>query len=330
MHYIGSKERLLDFLQTQISLHVNRPLSQCRMCDLFAGAGSVSRHFAPQVAQMQCNDIEYFSYLINHAYLATDSLEGYAEQLERLNGLRGTYGWITQNYTAHGGRLYFTEANAQRIDAIRQEIEMWRQSDRIDTQRYRLLLATLIIASSTVANTTSVFSAFLKTLKKSAQKPLTLQPLQITPLSASPHLIHNADANTLLRTLQGEILYLDPPYNLRQYGANYHLLESIARYTPFTPQGKTGLGPYHSSAYSRRKEAFSALADVLHQADFEYIFLSYSSDGIIGNDAIARLMRGLGSYHQASIAHKRFNAKNATASSYRTTEYLHILHKPYM
>ncbi|MBN2894918.1 MAG: DNA adenine methylase [Campylobacterales bacterium] len=330
MHYIGSKERLLDFLQTQITLHVSKPLKQCRMCDLFAGAGSVSRHFAPQVAQLQCNDIEYYSYLINHAYLATASLQDYPEQLDALGGLKGHEGWITQHYTAQGGRLYFNDENARRIDAIRQEIETWMRSGRIDTQRYRLLLATLIVAASAVANTTSVFSAFLKTLKKSAQKPLVLQPLEITPQRASPHLIHNADANTLLPKLQGEILYLDPPYNLRQYGANYHLLESIAHYVPFTPQGKTGLGAYHSSAYSRRKDAFSALSNLLHQAHFEYIFLSYSSDGIINNDAIAHLMRRIGTYHQATIPHKRFNAKNATAASHRTTEFLHILHKPYM
>ncbi len=330
MHYIGSKERLLDFLQTQITLHVSQPLQSYRMCDLFAGAGSVARHFAPLTKQTTANDIEYFSYLLNHAYLATTTLEDYAQQLSRLNALEGRKGWISTHYACESGRLYFSDENAGRIDAIRQEIESWKQSALIDTERYRLLLATLIVASSAVANTTSVFSAFLKTLKKSAQKPLVLQALDITPTPHAKHLVYNADANTLIQNLQGEILYLDPPYNLRQYGANYHLLDSIARYIPFTPRGKTGLGAYHSSRYSRQKHAFEALSNLLLRANFPYIFLSYSSDGIIENKAIEELMRGIGEYHQASILHKRFNAKNATAASHRTIEYLHILHKPYM
>ena len=42
---------------------------------------------------------------------------------------------------------------------------------------------------------------------------------------------------------------LDPSYNARQYGANYHLLNTIAEYKTFVTNGKTRLRKYFRSKY---------------------------------------------------------------------------------
>ncbi|GAA0714403.1 hypothetical protein GCM10009430_07560 [Aquimarina litoralis] len=42
-----------------------------------------------------------------------------------------------------------------------------------------------------------------------------------------------------IKSIRGDILYLDSPYNFRQYGSNYHILNTIAKYDTFVPVGKT-------------------------------------------------------------------------------------------
>jgi adenine-specific DNA-methyltransferase len=42
--------------------------------------------------------------------------------------------------------------------------------------------------------------------------------------------VYNSDINELIKTTSHDVVYLDPPYNERQYSANYHVLETIAKY----------------------------------------------------------------------------------------------------
>ncbi len=327
MHYIGSKEKLLPFLKREISHHVEGSLHVKSFCDLFAGSGAVGRGFNEEVLHVSSNDVEYYSYIINHAYLKTSSLKDYTHQIDELNQLALTQGLIFKHYALGGGekRHYFSDENAQKIDAIRQHIELWYHNQSIDKERYYLLLATLIESVTYIANTASIFSAFLKNLKKTAHTPLYLDALHVRENREENRVYHN-DSNTLIKELQGDILYLDPPYNLRQYGANYHLLNTIAKYKPFKPKGKTGLRKYYSSPFSKRKSAYESLKNLLESAKFKHIFLSYNNDGIIDNNDIEKLMKNLGKYEQVFQEHKRFNAKNAT-KNYKTIEYLHILKK---
>ena len=80
-------------------------------------------------------------------------------------------------------------------------------------------------------------------IKKTAQKELILEPA-IFEINSHSHEVYNEDSNLLIKKIEGDILYLDPPYNAREYGANYHLLNTIAKYDNFTPKGKTGLRDY--------------------------------------------------------------------------------------
>ena len=144
------------------------------------------------------------------------------------------------------------------------------------------------------------------------------------------HEVYNEDANVLIKKIQGDILYLDPPYNARQYGANYHLLNTIAEYSPFVPKGKTGLREYSRSLYCGRKTVREAFEDLIRSAHFKYIVLSYNNEGLMSLDEIKRIMSLYGRYDVVSRQYHRFRAdkeqnRNHLASS--TTEYLHILEK---
>lgn len=77
----------------------------------------------------------------------------------------------------------------------------------------------------------------LKKIKKSAQKDFKLELLPV--INGTAGKAYNQDINRLIRDIKGDVLYLDPPYNSRQYCSNYHVLETIARYDNPVLSGKT-------------------------------------------------------------------------------------------
>ena len=171
--------------------------------------------------------------------------------LDELNQLEGIDSLIYKEYSESGSsdRLYFNAVNGKKIDAIRIHIEQLLLSSEIDKEFYFLLLATLLVAVDKVANTASVYCAYLKKLKKTALKDIKMLPIQ-RAMKQIEHKVYNADSNDLIKTIDGDILYLDPPYNGREYSSYYHLLNTIAIYdTDFKPQGKTGLRPYKTSSF---------------------------------------------------------------------------------
>lgn len=146
--------------------------------------------------------------------------------------------------------MYFSDFNARKCDAIRITIEEWLKHGKINEHEYFFLLGSLLNSIDKYANTASVYGAYLKTLKKSALKEMKLVALPIMKGNVECK-VYNEDISELIKNVSGDILYLDPPYNSRQYCSNYHLLETIARYDNPQIKGKTGLRDY-----SRSKKCF--------------------------------------------------------------------------
>ena len=104
---------------------------------------------------------------------------------------------------------------------------------------------------------------------------------------------YNEDCNNLIKKIEGDILYLDPPYNSRQYLPNYHLLETIAKYDNPKIKGKTGIREYENqkSNFCNKSYAEDALESLIKNANFKYIVLSYNSEGIIGEKKLEKLLK---------------------------------------
>jgi len=301
MNYIGSKKKLLPFIKETIYEIVSPKLDDMIFCDLFAGSGEVGKAFKKEVRSVISNDLEYFSYVINRHAIGTAKLLQTDAIFQELNALEGCEGFIFQHYCKHpqNEREYFSSDNAKKIDAIRQKIEYYRD----DEDLYFYLLASLLHSADKVANTASVYGAYLKHLKPLAQKKLFIEPAHYD-VSTQKNSVYNEDALIVIKKIEGDILYLDPPYNVRQYGADYHLLNTIAIYDEFTPQGKTGRREYHRSSFCKKHSVKKSLDELIDNAKFSYIFMSYSSDG--------------------SVEHKRFGRKREEII---IVEYLHILKK---
>jgi adenine-specific DNA-methyltransferase len=324
--YLGAKHRLLDFIHETVLSRVDAPRV---FIDGFAGTGVVGLHFRACAGRIVSNDLLYSNFVVNQAFLnstpANADLGRVRELLEGLNRLPPRRGYV---YRQYGGR-YFTARNAGRIDAVREAIEELAAQGRCTTQERFLLLASLLYAADKAANTVGQYDAFLKHLGGGAaaglgsgsagagpragarlrggadlrpgrgrhlvdsnvHKPLRLRMPDVE-LGEGGHEVYNEDLNRIIGRLAGEVLYLDPPYNGRQYIDCYHVLENILRWQRPPLYGKTrkfARGPL-KSRYSRRQEAAQALAELIGAAGSPHIFLSYNSEGIIPEWDIAAIL----------------------------------------
>ncbi len=347
MNYIGSKLRLSSWIIEIITKEYqkiipSKSLSETIFAELFAGTGIISRKLKPYTKQIITNDLEAYSYVLLKNYIGntkeipSERIISFMEELNNLSiknqGNTKQNNFVYQNYCEGSGskRLYFSDDNGKKIDAIRQKIECWKINKFVSQSEYYFLLASLLESADKVANTASVYGAFLKQLKKSAQKNLVLSPAHFSATQNQENQIFREDANTLIKKIKGDILYLDPPYNARQYGANYHLLNTIALYDNFEPKGKTGLREYERSKYCQKKEVETVFEELIKNADFKLIFLSYNNEGLMSLETIKKIMSKYGAYSLQKTEYQRFKAdkdQNREHKANATMEYLHILRK---
>lgn len=343
MNYIGSKYSLIDFLKSSINkvLEANgetRSPNKMVFADLMAGTGVVSGSFKQDGYSIIANDIQYYSYVITKHVIENNgnlNEERCNQLMALLNGLEGVEGFIYKNYSFEGTegqefrRMYFTEHNAKKCDAIRITIEDWFKQGKINDIEYYFLLGSLINSIDKYANTASVYGAYLKQFKKSALREMKLEPLPIMHGQVECK-VYNEDINELIKHVSGDILYLDPPYNARQYCTNYHLLETIARYDNPIIHGKTGLREYseQKSDFCIKSKVEKAFAEIIKNANFKYIFLSYNNEGLMSSQTIERIMKKYGKYRFEMQEYRRFKADNAReAKADKTIECLHCLIK---
>lgn len=333
MNYIGSKHKLSNFIKSTVYDAVGNDLSDKVFCDIFAGTGIVGRNFKQEVKQIISNDFEYYSYVLNKNYIENHTpIANQEELIEELNKLPLIKeGFIFKHYClgSGSGRQYFSDYNGKKIDTIRTKIKEWKCTNKINNSEYYFLLASLLESADKVANTASVYGAFLKHLKKTAQKELILEPA-IFDINDNEHLVFNKDSNKLIKEIGGDILYLDPPYNARQYGSNYHILNTIAQYKPFEPKGKTGLPHYQKSKYCSKNKVLQEFENLIKNAQFKYIFLSYNNEGLMSAENVKNIMNDYGKYNIVTANYQRFKAdktENRNHKANSTEEYLHILEK---
>lgn len=331
MNYIGSKHKLSNFIFETVSETCGKDLSNKIFCDLFAGTGIVGRNLKPFVKQVIANDVEYYSFVLNRNYIGNLIAFEDEDFINELNSLSGNKGFIFQNYSEGGkaGRNYFTSENGQKIDAVRLKIEEWKKTSKISEDQYFFLLSSLLESADKVANTASVYGAYLKHIKVSAAKKLVIKSA-VFQQTENTHQVFQQDSNSLIKKIEGDILYLDPPYNARQYGANYHLLNTIAKYDTFVPKGKTGLREYYKSDWCRTGEVLKSFEELIENAQFPYIFLSYNNEGLMGQKDVQRVMERFGKYTLKTKKYQRFKAdktENRNHKASETYEYLHILEK---
>ena len=309
--YIGSKGKLADWIIETIK----RECPEARtFCDLFAGTGIVAAKAIGLYDEVTVNDILYANNIIYKAFFAAGewSRDKLVALTDRYNGTDAAA--LPDNYfsTNFGGK-YFALNASKLIGFIRQDIEDHREE--LTEKEYDILLATLIYNIDRKANTLGHFEAYIK------GRDIPDKPLQLRLIDAHSYgnvEIFREDGNTLARSLRADVVYIDPPYNSRQYNSAYHLYENLVRWEKpevhgvackFTQNGGR-------SEYCTAKAA-GAFADLVKNLRTRYIVLSYNnmgnkgdgrSNAKISDNEILEILGSKGEVRIFSQEHKPFSA----------------------
>lgn len=335
-NYIGSKKSLLDFIDIPISKIIKKYKKDVVMLDGFAGTGIVGMHFQSKYINLNvvANDLEYYSYIINFAQLCvpyTDKLKNLINDFNLIEiKNKKDFNLISINYSPKGesGRMFWTQENAEKADYIKYLINKNLENNSINNEEAIFLNASLLSSMDKLANTASVYGAFLKKFKNTALQKLELKPIH-TNETLNGNKVYNNDVNSdEIFNQKYDIVYLDPPYNQRQYSSNYHPLNYIAKYDKdIEIYGKTGLlKDSNKSKYCQKKEAYEMLSHLVTNLQTKHIILSYNNEGIIDFEKIKELLTNLGKVILYMKPYKKFKS-NDNQENENVYEYLFHLEK---
>ena len=337
MRYIGNKSKVLNEIDKLID---KKGLNKKGLTffDAFTGTATVAHHYKNRY-HLIANDNLYFSYVIAEAKLNSKSAIfeklgfnpfDYFNKVDTSNYI----GFITKNFAPIlSNRMYFSDENARFIDFIRQTINDWYISDKISENEKYFLIASLIESVSKVANVAGVYGSFLKTWDPRAVKKMAYNPIDTEPYVDDLAEIYNDDILNVIKKVKGDILYLDPPYTKNQYSTQYHLLETIALYDNPILKGKTGARnmQMYTSDFSREGNVQVAFEELIANANFKHIILSYSSDGLMSKEYIESILKRYGkkeTFEFIKFSYRQYKNSKSTARD-NHYEYLFYIEKDF-
>ncbi len=298
MRYIGNKTRLLPFILRTLA---KGEIPVGSVHDAFAGTASVSRALKAQGWRVHSSDLLVSSYVFQRAYVVADSADPLLDEMARdLASLSPSEGFISRNFSPAGGsesegRMYFTPGNAGKIDAAREELESWRQTGKVGDDSYYLLLAAIIEGADRVANTAGVYASYMKRWQANARRGFEIVP-EIPVKGAEPAHAHLMDATDAAKSIGDvDLVYIDPPYNSRQYVAYYHIPEILARgWTESAPaiRGKVGLlaGTEGRSQWSHGRRVQKLFSALLSATTAAHALVSFNSEGHLPPETLLSLL----------------------------------------
>jgi adenine-specific DNA-methyltransferase len=315
--YIGSKYKLKNWIFEEIEKRTDNTYT--KFADLFAGSCIMTHDALERKYDCFSNDLETYSYVVANG-LKCNFTPAVQSIVNDINNSDGTLvGFVTNTYSPRAKRLFFTEENAMRIDYIRNEIETIKSTIHEDV--YYFLLASLITSADAVKNTSVVYGAYLKKVKKIARAPLVFKPIHTR--NSDVNLITSCNDATKL-TIVTDVAYIDPPYNNRQYGSNYFILNQIIN--PRTAGGGvTGISEYNKSSFCYKKEAADAFCALLNNVKARMFVISYNSESLISKNDMIMLLSKYGRCEVVEREYKRFKAQQETASN-NVVEFLFFVH----
>lgn len=294
--YIGSKYKLSNWIFKEIAKRTDQ--SFISFADIFAGSCAITDASLTHGYSTISNDLEMYSHIIAQGLQCR-----YSDQIStiitQLNNIEPMSGFMTEMYSPTGNRMYFTTENAMKIDAMRAEIEKYKNEEY-----YYFLLASLITSADSVKNTSVIMGAFLKKFKKTAEKVLILKPIH-QRLTNAKLKCYCKDAAQL--KANADIVYIDPPYNARQYGGNYFILNQIIN--PLPGKGITGVCEYNKSNFCRKNAVMESFGELMSSITARLIVISYSSESLISKEDMINILAKFGNVEVVEKIHKRFKAK---------------------
>jgi adenine-specific DNA-methyltransferase len=337
---LGNKSRLTDWIVGIISRHVPQG---ALVADPMCGTAAVSRRLADQGFSVVASDELRFPILHAKARLlpyrrcdfrrAGGNLEA---AIATLNHLPEHPGFFWREYSAAGTpangsrpRAYFTGANAAKIDSIRAQILEWHASG-LNADAVDLLLHYLILAANSVANIAGTYGYYRSTWSRASLAPIRLEATPGPADEDRDHRVTQGRVEDVVADLDVFMCYLDPPYTKRQYGGNYHILETLALQDEPEPVGEGGLRDWYSqySDFCSKRRVREALSETIKRLKAPYLSLSYSEDGLVPADEMWDLLARFGRVARKELALTRFRSNDGRSNKAGPVmEHLYILER---
>ncbi|EHU4958306.1 DNA adenine methylase [Vibrio parahaemolyticus] len=351
--YIGSKSKILDVV-------LNKVNDLCEtgdtIVDLMCGTATVSKELRCRGYNVISNDLMTYSYhhaVTNLKFSQEPSFSKASKYIKNQLGLsveRTSYdlmlkalsmaepkkGYFWKEFSSEGKpkntdrpRNYYSPENAKKIDGIRRELETLKSEGCLEPYEYSLLNHDLIMCTNDIANIAGTYGHYMAKLSGRAKDELKLYKTELLLKDdVDNHTVLQGYAEDNAKLITADLCYIDPPYMKRQYAANYHILETIARGDEPEAMGVSGLRPWRDqySNFCTKTKIRDSFRKIFQDMNCDRFLISYSEDGLLTVDDFQSLLKPFGDVYIDEFNHKRFKSNNSKLKN-NLTEYLILLNK---
>jgi adenine-specific DNA-methyltransferase len=350
---IGNKRNLLGPIGSAVALVKKRlGKERLRILDAFCGSGVVSRFFKAHSELLISNDLEAYAAATARCFLHNRSTVDWAalhEWIEIINArvaqdafepgfIAELYAPADERHITPQDRVFYTKANARRLDGYRQCI------GQAPAELQDLFLGPLLSEASVHANTAGVFKGFYKdrhtgigqyggshrdALSRITAR-ITLEPPVLSCFECE-HQVVQGDANLMAQHIRDlDLAYIDPPYNQHPYGSNYFMLNLLVHYRrPARISTVSGIpADWQRSGYNVRSRALPLLHELLTAIDAPFLLVSFNNEGFIPTDAMLTMLGQLGSVQVFETRYNTFRgSRNLKQRALHVTEQLFLVER---
>ena len=320
--YIGGKHKLIEWIFSIM----NKECKGDSFTDIFAGTGIVSAIATKHFKKIILNDFLHSNHVIYQAFFSNgdwsaNKINNIIRDYNNINGEDLAENYFSKNF---GGK-YFSKNSAKIIGFIRENLEENRVN--LTDREYHMLLASLLYSIDKIANTVGHYDAYFK--KDFIEDRFFMRP--IDPVETKDVSIFKEDANVLAKKIKTDVVYIDPPYNSRQYSRFYHVLETLVKWDKPVLHGVAlKPEPENMSDYCR-VNAKDKFAELVKDIDAKYLVVSYnntydsksnSSENKITLKEIKDILNKQGKTKVFEKDYRHFNAGNTDFNNHK--EYLFV------
>lgn len=306
--YLGNKYKLLSFIKSVVN-------EECPgvniIADIFAGTGAVSSAFPSK--QIITNDLMYSNYICNYAWFGAETYDSQKiiDYIIEYNAKqRFGENYMTRNFAD----TYFSKKDCAKIGFIRGDIERNFKKGKLNARERAILITSLLYAMDKIAVTCGHYDAYRKGAKFENHLELYVPVVKVN--NNPKNKCFNEDANNIVKRIRADLVYIDPPYNSRQYCDAYHLLENVARWKKPEVFGvakkmdRSGLKSEYCTV-----NATETFENLIENITAKYILFSYNNMGEKGNcrsnakisdEDIMRILKKKGSVKVFEEGYKAF------------------------
>lgn len=288
--YIGSKRTLIPSILNS----VRQVYGACTVIDLFSGTSRVGHALKDAGYRVLSNDHNYYALTLARCYVQSDAediLPNATRLINELNKINGVAGYFTETFCVQS--RFFQAKNGERIDAIREEIARKCLEPELES----VLLTSLMEAADRVDSTTGLQMAYLKNWAPRSYNDLELRVPQLLPRAKNGKgVAYGMDVFHALPILEGDVAYIDPPYNQHSYLGNYHIWESLVLWDKPIVYGvacKRIDVRQKKSVFNSRPQFRLAMRRLLEGVRARVLIVSFSNEGYLSCEEMEGMIKEL-------------------------------------